>query len=59
MCGDLDATITESASRGAPFATDPMDESFGRIVFKRLPGSDDILLYEARHMTAHDLPAGP
>ena len=28
----------ELASRGAEFATDPVTESFGRIVFMKVPG---------------------
>ncbi|MDN5791138.1 MAG: VOC family protein [Micrococcales bacterium] len=59
MCDDLDATIAELASRGAQFATDPVDEAFGRIIFMQVPGADDILLYEARHETAHDMTSAP
>lgn len=56
MCDDLDATIADLASRGAQFATDPVTERFGRIVFLTVPGADDVMLYEPSHATAHDLP---
>ena len=56
MCDDLDTTIGELASRGAEFATDPVSERFGRIVFMRVPGADDIMLYEPHHAIAHQLP---
>jgi hypothetical protein len=57
MCDDLDATIAELAERGAEFTTDPVDESFGRIVFMKVPGADDIMLYEPRHAIAYTLEA--
>jgi predicted enzyme related to lactoylglutathione lyase len=56
MCDDLDATMSELASRGAEFATDPVTESFGRIVFMKVPGADDMMLYEPQHEVAHSLP---
>jgi hypothetical protein len=55
MCDDLDGTVAELASRGAEFATEPVDESFGRIVFMMVPGADDILLYEPHHAVAYSL----
>lgn len=55
MCDDLDATMADLVSRGAEFATEPVDESFGRIVFMKVPGADDILLYEPRHAVAYSL----
>jgi predicted enzyme related to lactoylglutathione lyase len=56
MCDDLESTMTELASRGAEFATDPVTENFGRIVFMKVPGADDIMLYEPAHEVAHSLP---
>jgi hypothetical protein len=57
MCDDLDATMAELSSRGAQFTTEPVSESFGRIVFLEVPGADDLMLYEPRHEVAHHLPA--
>ena len=56
MCDDLDTTMAELASRGAEFTTDPVDRGFGVVVFMKVPGADDIMLYEARHALAHSLP---
>ena len=56
MCDDLEATMRELASRGAEFTTEPVDRGFGVVVFMAVPGADDIMLYEARHETAHSLP---
>ena len=54
---DLDATMGELTGRGAEFTTDPVDEGFGRIVFMKVPGADDIMLYEPRHAVAYNLEA--
>lgn len=56
MCEDLDETMAELSSRGARFTTEPVSESFGRIVFLEVPGADDLMLYEPRHEIAHHLP---
>ncbi len=58
MCDDLDETMAELSSRGAQFTTDPVAESFGRIVFLQVPGAEDLMLYEPRHEIAHHLPPG-
>lgn len=55
MCDDLDATVSELAARGADFAGDAQDMGFGRGVQLRVPGADDMLLYEPRHAVAHSL----
>ena len=55
MCDDLDATVTELSGRGAEFADEAQEMGFGRGVMLRVPGADDMLLYEPRHATAYDL----
>jgi catechol 2,3-dioxygenase-like lactoylglutathione lyase family enzyme len=55
MCDDLDATVAELATRGAEFAGEAEEMGFGRGVLLRVPGADDMLLYEPRHATAYDL----
>jgi catechol 2,3-dioxygenase-like lactoylglutathione lyase family enzyme len=55
MCDDLDATVGELSARGAEFAGEPAEMGFGRGVLLRVPGADDMLLYEPRHATAYDL----
>ena len=55
MCDDLDATVAELAERGAEFTDEPEDMGFGRGVSLRVPGADDLLLYQPYHATAYDL----
>lgn len=55
MCDDLDATTAELAARGAEFAGPAQDMGFGRGALLRVPGADDMLLYEPRHAVAHGL----
>ena len=55
LCDDLDATMADVSGRGAEFLGDPQDMGFGRGALMRVPGADDMLLYEPRHATAYDL----
>jgi catechol 2,3-dioxygenase-like lactoylglutathione lyase family enzyme len=55
MCDDLDSTMAELAGRGAEFADEPQEMGFGRGVSLRVPGADDMLLYQPHHATAYDL----
>lgn len=57
MCDDLEATMSELGGRGAEFTTEPVDRGFGVVVFMKVPGADDIMLYEPRHAVAHSLDA--
>ncbi|WP_432560602.1 VOC family protein [Granulicoccus sp. GXG6511] len=54
MCDDLDATMAELRERGAEFAGEPADMGFGVGVNLKVPGADDMLLYEPRHAVAYD-----
>ncbi|MDO5499030.1 MAG: VOC family protein [Propionibacteriaceae bacterium] len=54
MCDDLDATMTELAGRGGEFAGEPVDMGFGIGVNLKVPGADDMLLYQPRHTVAYD-----
>ncbi|WP_289018363.1 VOC family protein [uncultured Ornithinimicrobium sp.] len=56
MCDDLAATMAELAARGAEFATEPVERRFGTEVWLRVPGADDMMLYQPTHEVAHDLP---
>ena len=58
ICDHLEITMAELAGRGARFNGDPRDLGFGRGVLVRVPGADDLLLYEPKHAVAHSLP-GP
>lgn len=55
MCDDLAATITELSGRGAVFAGEPVEMGFGLGAMLKVPGADDILLYEPRHKEAYGL----
>ena len=57
MCDDLAATMEELAGRGAEFTGEPQDQGYGLTVGLKVPGADDLLLYQARHALAHSLPA--
>ena len=57
MCDDLDATMDDLASRGAQFTTDPVDRGFGVVVFMKVPGAEDIMLYEPKHAIAYTVEA--
>ena len=55
MCDDLEATVEDLRGRGAEFNGDAQDMGFGTGIMLRVPGADDILLYQPRHPTAYDL----
>lgn len=55
MCDDLDATVEELSGRGASFHGDPLEMGFGRGIMLRVPGAEDMLLYEPHHATAYDI----
>lgn len=54
MCDDLEATMSELAGRGAEFSGEPRDMGFGIVAMLTVPGADDIMLYEPKHVTAYD-----
>ena len=55
MCDDVDVTISELAERGAEFAGAVREMGFGRGVLLRVPGADDLLLYQPHHAVAYGL----
>ena len=55
MCDDLDATVSELAARGAEFTGRAQEMGFGRGIMLRVPGADDMLLYQPQHATAYQL----
>jgi catechol 2,3-dioxygenase-like lactoylglutathione lyase family enzyme len=54
MCDDLQATMEELQGRGAEFGGPVAEEGWGRTVLLKVPGADDITVYEPRHPTAYD-----
>jgi catechol 2,3-dioxygenase-like lactoylglutathione lyase family enzyme len=55
MCDDLARTMTDLEAKGAEFTGPVQDEGYGLTVLMRVPGADDLLLYEPHHPTAYDL----
>ncbi len=55
MCDDIEATVAELAAKGARFAGGVEDRRFGRTIALAVPGAGQMLVYEPRHPTAHDL----
>jgi predicted enzyme related to lactoylglutathione lyase len=55
MCDDLAVTMEELAAKGAEFSGSVASEDYGTTVLLKVPGADDIMLYEPRHPTAYDL----
>jgi catechol 2,3-dioxygenase-like lactoylglutathione lyase family enzyme len=55
MCDDVEATKAELEGKGAQFTGPIKEESYGRTVMLKVPGADDVMLYEPRHPLAYDL----
>jgi predicted enzyme related to lactoylglutathione lyase len=55
MCDDIENTKATLESKGAEFAGTIEKEDFGLTVMLKVPGADDIMLYEPRHPQAHGL----
>jgi hypothetical protein len=49
--------MQQLSERGAEFSGEPRDEGYGVTVRLRVPGADDLLLYQAKHALAHPLAA--
>jgi predicted enzyme related to lactoylglutathione lyase len=54
VCDNLGTTMAELAGRGAEFSSGPTAAGFGIVAMLKVPGADDIMLYEPRHATAFD-----
>jgi predicted enzyme related to lactoylglutathione lyase len=55
MCDDIEATQADLAERGAEFNGTITEMSYGLTLMLKVPGADDIMLYEPRHPVAHGL----
>jgi len=55
MCDDLSGTMAELESKGAEFTGPVEEQQFGITVMLKVPGADDMMLYEPRHPTAFNL----
>jgi catechol 2,3-dioxygenase-like lactoylglutathione lyase family enzyme len=52
---DLESTMAELQAKGATFSSGPDDHGYGIVAMVRVPGADDVQLYQPRHRTAYDL----
>jgi predicted enzyme related to lactoylglutathione lyase len=52
MCDDLDATMRELNSRGVEFVGPVRDENWGRLATFRVPGGEEMWIYQPKHPTA-------
>lgn len=55
MCDDIARTVDELKARGAEFSSDVETRGFGLIAMLRVPGADDVMLYQPRHPIAYEL----
>jgi catechol 2,3-dioxygenase-like lactoylglutathione lyase family enzyme len=55
MCDDIETTKADLERKGAEFTGTIEDLDFGLVVTVKVPGADDILLYEPHHPEAHSL----
>jgi catechol 2,3-dioxygenase-like lactoylglutathione lyase family enzyme len=49
MCDDLEATVAELSGKGAEFAGEATDESWGRTIQLKVPGAGEMTLYEPKY----------
>jgi catechol 2,3-dioxygenase-like lactoylglutathione lyase family enzyme len=52
---DLEATMSELRAKGAEFSSGPDDHGYGIVAMVKVPGADDLQLYQPRHQTAYGL----
>jgi hypothetical protein len=55
MCDDVEATKADLENKGAEFTGAIEDMGFGLAAMLKVPGTDDIMLYEPRHPEAHSM----
>lgn len=55
MVEDIDAAKTDLESRGAEFTSGPDDHGYGLVAMLKVPGADDLMIYEPKHDLAYNL----
>ena len=55
MCDDINATVSELKSKGVQFSGQVEEQIYGRVIMMKVPGIDDIQLYQPTHNTAYNL----
>jgi predicted enzyme related to lactoylglutathione lyase len=56
MCDDIEETVTELTAKGAEFTRGIRNDRFGLTTMLKVPGADEMMLYQPLHPSAHDLP---
>jgi catechol 2,3-dioxygenase-like lactoylglutathione lyase family enzyme len=49
MCDDIEATVAQLEAKGVQFTRPVSDEGFGLMTAMKVPGGDELGLYEPRH----------
>lgn len=52
---DVEATMAELRAKGAEFSSGPDDYGYGVVAMVKVPGADDVQLYQPRHQTAYGI----
>jgi catechol 2,3-dioxygenase-like lactoylglutathione lyase family enzyme len=52
---DLASTMADLRAKGAQFSSGPDDHGYGIVAMVRVPGADDVQLYQPRHQTAYGI----
>ena len=55
VCDDVEATVAELSAKGVEFTQGVRDDGFGLTARFLVPGAGEMLVYQPRHDTAHDL----
>jgi catechol 2,3-dioxygenase-like lactoylglutathione lyase family enzyme len=50
---DLESTMADLRAKGAEFSSGPDDHGYGIVAMVKVPGADDVQLYQPRHETAY------
>ena len=55
LCDDIEATVADLRGKGVQFTREIRDDGFGLTIDLVVPGAGEMMLYQPRHDTAHDL----
>lgn len=55
MCDDIQGTVADLKAKGVEFSRDVTDDGFGLTSMMKVPGAGEMMLYQPKHATAHDL----
>jgi predicted enzyme related to lactoylglutathione lyase len=55
MCDDIHSTIAELKAKGAEFVGEVQDHGYGLVAMMKVPGADNIQLYQPQHPVAYSL----